>query len=300
MSSENLDEQSDARSDSSSQDAAQASTSGDDTSLSRSAISVEGRLVVKAGGAIMVLSSLLSWLKDGSDGFPHVSGVGATTFGTGLAVFVLGLSLLLRDWPIGVTLGKALGSFSITVVFLSIVGPSSGQLDAGAWFGLVGTAVAVVGAVLVAVESFDQSKLELASPFPAGLGAVLAIVASFWLDWVSWPVWNFYLGAGSVTDGLGGIGPFNGLDPDVSFGIPVLIFAAVALVLIADTFWEFLPGGKRLFSLVIQTAGIAVTVIAGANVLGMVIIGWSVFGSAPLVALAGGILMTSAVREANS
>ena len=155
----------------------------------------------------------------------------------------------------------------------------------------------MVGAVLVAVESFDQSKLELASPFPAGLGAVLAIVAAVWLDWVSLSFWSFYFGAGSATDVIGDIGPFNGLDPDVAYGIPVLIFAAVALLLIADVFREFLPSGKRLFSLVIQTAGIAITVIAGANVLGMMIAGLPAFGSAPLVALAGGILMTSAVRE---
>ena len=238
--------------------------------------------MVRVGAAIMVLSSLLSWLKVGGDSLPHVTGIGGTTLGTGLAVFVLGLSLLLRDWSIGVTLGKALGSFSVTVVFLSIVGTSSGQLDAGPWFGLVGTAVAVVGAVLVAVESVDQAKLELSSPFPAGLGAVLAIVASFLLDW--WMAWP---------------GPLNGVDPDVSYGIPVLILASVALLLIVGGYFELLTISK-LGSLIIQVAGISVTVIAGANVLGGMIVGAFVFGSAPLVALAGGILLTSAVRESNS
>ena len=282
MSIENLDEPSDANLDSSSQDAAEASPSGDEVPSSRSAINVEGRVVVRVGAAIMVLSSLLSWLKVGGDSLPHVTGIGGTTWGTGLAVFVLGLSLLLRDWSIGVTLGKALGSFSVTVVFLSIVGTSSGQLDAGPWFGLVGTAVAVVGAVLVAVESVDQAKLELSSPFPAGLGAVLAIVASFLLDWrMAWP------------------GPLNGVDPDVSYGIPVLILASVALLLIVGGYFELLTIGK-LGSLIIQVAGISVTVIAGANVLGGMIAEAFVFGSAPLVALAGGILLTGAVRESNS
>ena len=281
MSSENLDEPSDASLDSASQDAAEASPSGDEVPSSRTAINVEGRVVVRVGAAIMVLSSLLSWLKVGGDSLPHVAGIGGTTLGTGLAVFVLGLSLLLRDWSIGVTLGTALGSFSVTVVFLSIVGTSSGQLDAGPWFGLVGTAVAVVGAVLMAVESVDQAKLEVSSPFPAGLGAVLAIVASFLLDWMAWP------------------GPLNGVDPDVSYGIPVLILASVALLLIVGGYFELLTIGK-LGSLIIQVAGISVTVIAGANVLGGMIVGAFVFGSAPLVALAGGILLTGAVRESNS
>ena len=292
MSSENLDEPSDANLDSSSQDAAEASPSGDEVPSSRSAINVEGRVVVRVGAAIMVLSSLLGWVKVGGDSFPHVTGIGATTFGTGLVVFVLGLSLLLRDWSIGVTLGKALGSFSVTVVFLSIVGSSSGQLGVGPWVGLVGTAVAVVGAVLVAVESVDQAKLEFSSPFPAGLGAVLAIFASFWLDWVAYGGLDF---ATNVVD----IGPLNGVDPDVSYGIPVLILALVALLLIVGVYLEFLTDGK-LVSLIIQVAGISVTVIAGANVLGGMIGGWFVFGSAPLVALAGGILLTSAVRESNS
>lgn len=292
MSSENLDEPSDANLDSSSQDAAEASPSGDEVPSSRSAINVEGRVVVRVGAAIMVLSSLLGWVKVGGDSFPHVTGIGGTTFGTGLVVFVLGLSLLLRDWSIGVTLGKALGSFSVTVVFLSIVGSSSGQLGVGPWVGLVGTAVAVVGAVLVAVESVDQAKLEFSSPFPAGLGAVLAIFASFWLDWVA------YGGLGFDTN-VFDIGPLNGVDPDVSYGIPVLILALVALLLIVGVYLEFLTDGK-LISLIIQVAGISVTVIAGANVLGGMIGGWFVFGSAPLVALAGGILLTSAVRESNS
>ena len=65
MSGENLDEPSDASSDSSAQDAAEAGPSGDEAPSSRSAISVEGRVVLRVGAATMVLSSLLSWLKTG-------------------------------------------------------------------------------------------------------------------------------------------------------------------------------------------------------------------------------------------
>ena len=89
------------------------------------------------------------------------------------------------------------------------------------------------------------------------------------------------------------------MDPDVSYGIPVLILASVALLLIVGGYFELLTIGK-LGSLIIQVAGISVTVIAGANVLGGMIAEAFVFGSAPLVALAGGILLTGAVRESNS
>lgn len=261
--------------------------------MSNQAMTIDGRVVVRAGGAIMAVSTLFSWLKAGSDGFPNIAGVGTTTTGTGLAVFALGLSLLLRDWPIGVTLGKALGAFSITLVYLSTVGTSSGALGVGAWIGLAGTAAAVLGSVMAAGDSASQSALALARPLHAGVGAVLAIVASFWLDWMYFPGFGF----ASATDGLGGVEALNGLDPDVPYGIPILILAVFALILVADARKSFLAGRKRHLLLVAQMAGIAITVIAGANVLGMLMLGFSAFGSGPLVALAGGILLTTSVRK---
>ena len=261
------------------------------------AMAIDGRLLVKAGGAIMAVSTLFSWLKVGSDGFPNVAGVGSTTTGTGLAVFVLGLSLLLREWPVGVTLGKALGAFSITLVYLSMVGTSSGELGAGVWIGIAGTAAAVLGSVMVAGEAASQSALALTRPPYAGVGAVLAIIASFWLDWVYLPGLGFNLATGQVRDGLGGVEALNGLDPDVPFGIPVLILAALALILVADARWSFLAGRKRHHLLAAQVAGIAIAVIAGANVLGMLMLGFFVFGSGPLVALAGGTLLTTSIRR---
>ena len=129
MSGGNLDEPSDASSDSSAQDAAEAGPIGDEVSSSRSAIFVEGRVVLRLGAAIMVLSSLLGWLKLGDVSFPHVTGMNGTTLGTGLALFVLGLSLLFRDWSDGVTLGKALlsgvvGGFFVfgTAPFVALAG----------------------------------------------------------------------------------------------------------------------------------------------------------------------------------
>lgn len=252
---------------------------------------MNGRVVVKAGAAIMVLASLLSWLDTGIDGFPHITGIG-TTFGTGLAVFVLGLSLLLWDWPIGVTIGKALGALSVTAVFFSLVRPSSGYLGPGAWISLMGAGIALVGAVVVAVKSVDQAKLETTNLFRAGLGAVLAVLASVMFDWV--PLTGLRLDSAGV-DGA----PLTGVDPDVSYGIPVLIFALVALILVAVANPDS-STNNRLVLLLIQVAGVSIAVVAGANVLGNVTFGWSVFGSGPYVALAGGILLTSSVRESDS
>ena len=109
---------------------------------------------------------------------------------------------------------------------------------------------------------------------------------------------SFLTGLGFGTNVLD-TGPLSGVDPDVSYGIPVLILASVALLLIVGGFLELLTLGK-LGSLIIQVAGISVSVIAGANVLSGVVGGLFVFGSGPFVALAGGILLTSAVRESDS
>ena len=120
-------------------------------------------------------------------------------------------------------------------------------------------------------------------------------MASFWLDWVNWPGLAFNLGVGPGGGWLGSVESLNGLDPDVPFGIPVLILGAVALLLIAVAHRARSKSGNGPLLLAVQAAGIAITVIAGANVLGMMVIGF--FGSGPLVALAGGILLTSSVRE---
>ena len=49
--------------------------------------------------------------------------------------------------------------------------------------------------------------------------------------------------------------------------------------------------------MVSQAAGVAIIVIAGSNVLAMVF-GNNAFGSAPIVALVGGIMLTRSIKEA--
>ena len=257
---------------------------GDDGGITGMLGSIEipstGRLLVGAGGAVMALSTLLSWLKVGQDSFPNIPGVGASTFGVGLAVFLVGLSLLLRCKSVAATLGMALGAFAITLIFIVLIGTDSGALGFGAWLGLAGAAVAVLGALQLAYESSDRPTLEF-RPMPAALGAALAVVASFWLRWIE--------------------GPLNGLDSDVLFGLPILILGGIALVLTVELMSVprmVLEGRRQALLMIAQAAGVAITVIAGSNVLASTVLGNNAFGSAPLVALVGGIMITRSIREA--
>lgn len=241
------------------------------------------RLLVGLGGAVMALSTLLSWLKAGQDSFPNNAGVGLSTFGVGLVVFLVGLSLLLRSKSVAATLGMALGAFAITLIFIVLIGTDSQILGFGAWLGLAGSAVAVLGALQLAIESKDRPDLEF-HPMPAALGAVLAVVASFWLDWVGGP----------VGDSIGG------LDSDVLFGLPILILAGIALVFAVELIsvpQMVMEGRRQALLMVSQSAGIAIVVIAGSNVLAMAF-GNDAFGSGPLVALVGGIMLTRSIKEA--
>lgn len=244
-----------------------------------------GRILVGLGGAAMVLSTLFSWIELGSDSFPNVSGVGSSTIGVGLTVFLVGLSLLVRAKSVAATLGMSLGAFAITLIFVLIVGIDAPLLGLGAWFGLAGCSVAVLGALISAYEQEEAPTLEIHSAAGA-LGAVLAVVASFWLDWTR-----------SGYDVL----PLSGVDTDLKFGIPVLILGGIALVLIVDllTVPRMVLEGRRQWLLTVcQTAGIGVVVIAGSNVLAMAVLGYEGFGSAPIVALAGGIMLTRSIKEA--
>ncbi len=251
-----------------------------------------GRLLVGLGGAIMALSTLFSWWELGNDSFPNIAGVGQSTLGVGLAVLLVGLVLLLKPKSVGATLGLTLGGFAITLIYIFLVGPRHDYLGRGAWIGLAGTVLAVLGALFQALESRERPTLDC-RPGPAALGAVLAVVASFWLDWMLEPP----LPWGRVDT----TGPLNGLDMDVLFGLPILILGAVALVCVAEL--VSIPGrqegaGRSVLLGLSQAAGIAITVIAGSNVLGMVMMGRFGFGSAPLVALVGGVMLIRSIREA--
>ena len=245
-----------------------------------------GRLLVGLGGAVMALSTLLSWLEVGPDSFPNIAGVGMSTRGVGLAVFLVGLSLLMRSRSVGKTIGLSLGALGVIVVFIVLFERVDGWLAAGVWIGLAGSGVALVGALLQGLETNERPTLDI-SPGPAALGAVLAVVAAIWLDWLL----SF-----AVLDAV----PLNGLDHDVLYGFPVLILGAITLVLTVDLLSVprmVMEGRRQALLLICQVAGIAITVVAGTNVLGMVL-GVSGYSSGPLVALVGGVMITRSIKEA--
>ncbi len=251
------------------------------------------RLLVRLSGLVMAVSTLFSWLVGGPDSYPNIAGVGQSTFGVGLAVFLVGLLFLLKRMSVGVTLGAALGALGITLIFVSLMRPNDIQFGVGVWIGMGASAAAVLGALMLAFESDDDPILE-AQPMPLALGAALAVVASFWLDWSSFAYFSPYIG---FTDS----GPRNGLEGDLLFGYPILIAGVIALVVAVElmTNPSQIPERRhQILLLAARVAGVIAIVTAGSNVLAMSVLGYSaVFSSGPLVALAGGVIVTRSIRH---
>ena len=253
-----------------------------------------GRLLVGLGGAVMALSTLFSWVEIGADSFPNIAAVGDSTIGIGLTVFLVGLSLLLRHKSMAATLGLALGAFGATLTLIMVIGTDNPVLGFGAWLGLVAAAVAVLGALLLAYESDERPTMDF-HPMAGALGAALAIAAPILLDWAL--AATYFLEGGNPR--LGEV--VNGLDSDILFGLPVLILGGIALVFIVELISVprmVLEGRRQILLMITQTAGVAIVVIAGSNVLGSALLGFRSFGSGPLVALVGGILLTRSIKEA--
>lgn len=238
------------------------------------------RILLGVGGAAMAVSALLSWVEiSGLDSMPNVSGIGATTSGAGLIVFLLGLSLLMRTKAAVKSLGAALGGFSVALIFIVRTGTDDSGLALGAWIGLIGAAVAVLGAGLLALDSANRPAQSV-SMIPAALGGALAVVSSFWLNW-----------------SLGGSEPLDGLDADIVSGQPILILgvAALALVLIMT----LVSGVGQLPAMVCQAGGMVILVLAATDVIGAVMVGGAI-ASGPLVALIGGVMLSRSVTAADA
>ena len=254
------------------------------------------RLLIRLSGLVMAISTLFSWLVGGPDSFPNIAGVGQSTFGVGLAVFLVGLLLLLKRMSVGVTLGAALGALGVTLIFVSLMRPHDVEFGVGVWIGMGASAAAVLGALLLAFESDDDPLLE-SQPMPVALGAALAVVASFWLDWSSLAYFN-------VHTGFYDSGPLNGLEDDVLFGYPVLIMGVIALVVAVELMTNppvISEKRHQILLLAAQAASVTVIVTAGSNVLAMSVLGYTgVFSTGPIVALVGGVMLTRSIRQASN
>ena len=242
------------------------------------------RLLTTLGAAVMVVAPLLSWRKAGGlDAFPNLAGAGWSSGGAGLMVLVVGAILLVRRPPAGLALGRALGAMLVSLVYVLLA--AEGTLAAGAWVGLVGSLLALLGIGMSLTDAANRPALKVGRAGATALGAALAAIGSFWLDWgLSWE-------GGTIV---------GGLSTDVISGFPVLILAATSLLTLLSLLDpNASERAKSMAAFHIQYSGACITVVAIAAVLGAVMTGGTVT-SGPVVALVGAFLITRSVQPAEA
>lgn len=278
-------------------------------------------LIVRIGGAIMVLSALLSWLEIDSDGFANDAGFGASTSGAGLVVAIAGLYLLLRPSSVGSNLGWALGGLLVVVIFVvrteSVDNPfevmfpfdqEPPELGVGAWIGLGGAAVSLLGACWGISSQRDRHPQKM-DVLPALVGSILAITSSFLLTWALVVKINRNFEEGESRDEEF----IHGVNTDVITGIPIVVLGGLALVAAILLMAEVLGSAFaiQLITNFIRTAGIAIGMLAVTDVFqkawgfqpGSLFLNYNQFvtlWSGPLVAAAGGIVLARSVRVVES
>ena len=253
------------------------------------------RLLVWLGGIAMVLAAMLSWIEVAPEAFPNFAGVGAGGGGTGLIVLLVGLALLVRTMKARTVVALALGSFLASLIaVLNLVGEDDGiGMGAGAWVAMVGAAIALAGSSISMTDAKNRPNLRITVLAAPALGAVLAGVASFALDW------GVGLSDSFVTGGFDRAGTGGGTFIVGRMGIPILVLAVLGLVSLLGTATPTASAGaNRAFSLVLWIAGVGVGTMAAASVAGSLLTPYVAMGSGPIVALIGGVLMARSVKPA--
>ena len=253
------------------------------------------RLLVWLGGVAMVLAALLSWIEVAPDAFPNFAGVGAGGGGTGLIVLLVGLALLLRRLATRTVIGLTLGAFLASLIaVLNLVGEDDGTgMGAGAWVAMIGAAIALAGSCISMTDSEKRSKLQIIQLSIPALGAVLAGVGSFALDW------GIGLSDSGVSGGFDGATTGGGAFIVGRMGIPILVLAVIGLVCLLGTANPTGSAGTRgVFARVLWIAAVGISVMAAASVAGSLLTPFVAVGSGPIVALVGGILMARSVQPA--
>ena len=271
-----------------------------------------GVLLVRVGGAVMVIAALMSWLESHPDARPNVAGIGPTSAGAGLVVFVVGLLLLLRRLQAAAALGAALGGFTAALIFIvraETIGDvrQTGEIElvrlfpdvaVGAWIGVVASAVALLGAAwdLRKAGAPLGQNLQL---LPAFSGAVLAVIAPVLLTWdYGFPIRRVLGRSGKLhTDGL---------DTGIMTGYPIIILGSLALLAVLVAMSNNVRGGgsKQGPAVCIQVASAAIILLAGMEIAARVMGGidpvLNTIWSGPIVALAGGVVMIRSIQPARS
>ena len=248
------------------------------------------RLLVLLGAAAMVLSGLLSWIEVGPDAFPNFAGIGAGGGGVGLVVVLVGLALLSRRPQLDTANGVALGAFLASLVaVITLVDESGGVgMGAGAWVAMVGSAVALSGVSFATMDPSRRPSRHISHKAPATLGAALAVVASFWLDW----------GSGFAAGMTGSFPLGGGLDSAVATGYPVLILGVLALLLLLGLLSPTASAAMQSrMAMNVRVAGIAMVVLAAGDIAGS-LMSSDLTGSGPILALVGGLMISRSVGSA--
>ena len=161
-------------------------------------------------------------------------------------------------------------------------------MGAGAWVAMVGSAVALAGVTFGTIDPSRRPSRCVIHKAPATLGAALAIIASFWLDWSS-----------GFSSGMVGAFPLpGGLDSDVATGYPVLILGVLTLLLLLGLLSPTASAVMQArMAMNIRVAGIAMVVLAAGDIAGS-LMSSSLTGSGPVLALIGALAIVRSVGSA--
>lgn len=257
------------------------------------------RLLVLIGAAAMVLSGLLSWINVAPDAFPNFAGIGAGGGGVGLVVFLAGLGLLSGRPRIDTANGVALGAFlaSLITVIVLFDDADGTLMGGGAWVAMIGSFVAFTGIAFAMMDPARRPGRQVTHNVMAALGAGLAIIASFWMDWATSAAGMFASSAGGT---FGEDFVVGGLDSDIATGYPVLILGVLVLLLLLGLLSPSNSAGMQAkMAMHVRVSGIAVVVLAAGDLAGS-LMGPGLTGSGPILALAGGLMITRSVGSAES
>ncbi|MCY4102473.1 MAG: hypothetical protein OXG55_04280 [bacterium] len=256
------------------------------------------RLLVLLGAAAMVLAGLLSWINIAPDAFPNFAGIGAGGGGVGLVVFLAGLALLSGRPRIDTAKGVALGAFlaSLITVIVLFDDADGTLMGGGSWVAMIGSFVAFTGIAFATMDPARRPGRQVTHNVTAALGAILAIIASFWMDWATSAAGMFASSAGGA---FGEDLVVGGLDSDIATGYPVLILGVLVLLLLLGLLSPSNSAGMQVkMATHVRVGGIAVVVLAAGDLAGS-LMGPGLTGSGPILALVGGLMIARSVGPAD-
>ena len=249
------------------------------------------RLLVLLGACAMVLAGLLSWINVAPDAFPNFAGIGAGGGGVGLVVFLAGLALLSGRPRIDTANGVALGAFLASLVTVIVLFDESegAGMGAGAWVAMIGSFLALTGIAFATMDPARRPGRQVTHNAVAALGAGLAIIASFWMDWAT-----------SAERAFGESFVVGGLDSDVATGYPVLVLGVLVLLLLLGLLSPSNSAAMRAkMAMHVRVSGIAMVVLAAGDLAGSLMTP-VLTGSGPILALVGGLMITQSVGSAEA